>query len=259
MRRKGKYKEDVGPGGAPLWMVTYGDMMTLLMVFFVLIVSFSTVEIRKFKAAIGSVRGAIMPWAPAPSGASMMEQEIIDVSDRSQQSAAADAVTVEVEEIVDEMGLSELVEVHQTTGGVRIILTDPVLFEEGEDNLKPIAYPILESIMSMAKQMEVGEIEIEGHTDDTPINTVRFPSNWDLSAARALSVLKFYQSKGFEPHKLVSVGFGEYRPKVILPPDANKVEKAPNRRVEIFLNMQHMDKRYFGGYTPYAKGLDWGD
>lgn len=239
--------------GAPLWMVTYGDMMTLLLVFFVLIVSFSTIEIEKFKAALGSFRGALMPWAPAPTGMSMLEQPIINIADH----AFTEAVE-KVEEAIENTGLNEFVEVHQVPGGIKVILSDPVLFDVGRDDLKLGAIPILRSVLEVALNVGAGEIEIEGHTDDTPIKTKRFPSNWDLSAARALKVLKLYQKLGFPPDRLVAVGYGEFRPKFVIPSTASHAEKAPNRRVEIFLNMEIQEESLYPG-SRYENSGGWGD
>ncbi|MCF7810695.1 flagellar motor protein MotB [bacterium] len=226
-----KSKDEKCPKGAPLWMVTYGDMMSLLMVFFVLIVSFSTIEeIEKFRAAMGSFKGALMPWSSAPSGKSLIQKMDLVVADNEMLTAAN-----QIEKAVAEQGMEEDVQIHNVGDGIRIIFEDPVLFDLGEAELKPLMYPILRKIVKVAIQSKIGEILIEGHTDIIPINTPRFPSNWDLSAARALAVLKFFQGEGFPPERLVAVGYGQYRPRVKLPENATITDRGVNRRVEMFL------------------------
>ena len=241
--------------GTPAWMVTYGDMMTLLLVFFVLIVAFSTVEIEKFKAAMGSFRGALMPWKPDLSGPTIITKIPVSVADNSQFEAAT-----EMQALVEEADLAEMIEVHDVSGGIRIIFSDPVLFDVGKDNLKPLALPILRKLVELALKTEADDIMIEGHTDDTPIHTEKFPSNWELSAGRALKVLRFFQSEKYPPEKLVAVGYGEYRPRVKMPRTASTKEKAVNRRVEIFLRIQpdtvHSDVSLL---PSYGSDSGWGD
>jgi len=233
-------------------MVTYGDLMTLLMVFFVLIVSFSTMEeIEKLRAAMGSFKGSIMPWSSAPSGKSIIQKMELVIADNEMFIAAS-----ELENAVEVQGMKEDVQIHEIGDGIRIIFEDPVLFNLGEDKLNPLMYPILRKIVAVAIKSKIGEILIEGHTDDIPINTAAFPSNWDLSAARALMVLKFFQSDGFPPERLVAVGYGQYRPRFKLPAIASVSEKGVNRRVEIFLKKTVNESSGISP-SPITENSDW--
>lgn len=249
-------KEDLKPPGVPGWMVTYGDMMTLLMVFFVMLVAFSTIEKIKFKAAMGSFQGAIMPWQPKPTGKAVVEPLTVELMDQAQVEAME--AMEELQEMIEEAELTEDVEIHQIAGGVRIVFADPVLFDEGKDDLRSDAMPILAKLASVAKKAETGEILIEGHTDDTPIHNLRFPSNWELSAARALQVLKFLQAQNFPPERLAAVGYGEYRPRVKVPKTASEEEKAPNRRVEIFLKLSEEGQGILSS-SGFISEPAWGD
>ncbi len=252
--KKAKNNEEPSVPGSPAWMVTYGDLMTLLLTFFVIIVSFSTIEIEKFRAAIGSFRGALQLWNPSDKGASLIQNKKTSYS-----SSPVSEVAEEIQEIIEEEGLDSVVEVHQAGSGVRIIFADPVLFDEGKDDLKPSIVPILKRVIKVAVKSESDEVVIEGHTDDTPIHTSRFPSNWELSAARALKVLKLFQSNDFNPDKLVAVGYGEYRPRKELPLKATREEKGVNRRVEIFLNFKEKPIGLFSNFQ-YNEAFDaWGD
>ncbi|MBD3165436.1 OmpA family protein [bacterium] len=216
------------PKGAPAWMVTYGDMMTLLLTFFVLIVSFSQTEIIKFKAAIASVQEGLgfMPQHAGVLPDIKLEQNV----------EKAQIVQEMIEELSESLGQTEtmeMVEVYTTPTGVQIVISDPLLFESGRADLRDRFKTILDEVSRIIAPMEFSDIRVEGHTDNVPINTTFFPSNWELSAARALAVTKYMAFEGgVDPAKLSAIGYGEYRPR-----DTNETAegRARNRRVEIFL------------------------
>lgn len=244
------------PPGAPAWMVTYGDLMTLLLTFFVIIVSFSTMEINKFKSAVGALRGALQPWNPAPGGPKMIKTTSTkDAGDFRKIDSAAE----EVLRLLEEENMSSEVEVQQVGTGVRIIFSDPVLFDQGKDVYRPGIEPMMVKLVELSKRVGSEEVMIEGHTDDTPIHTAEFPSNWELSTARALRVLKSYQANGYPAKQLIAVGFGEYRPRKALPPDASVEEKGVNRRVEIYLNIKSDKSNLFQQIQSSAHEDTWGD
>lgn len=252
----GKKKKDIPkPPSAPGWMVTYGDLMSLLLVFFVLIVSFSEIELKKFKAAIGSMRGALQPWNPSPGGKNVMESIYLQSSKSTNMENIAD----EVVEVFSEEGVAALVEVQHSGGGLHIILSDPVLFESGEDFIKPNMKPILEKLVMTAKRMDAFEILVEGHTDDNPIQSQRFPSNWELSASRALQVIKIFQAGGYPPERLVAIGYSQYRPREKLPESASVGEKSINRRVEIYLNVFDEKEKSSNWLKQQIQSPGWGD
>ena len=228
--------------------------MTLLLTFFVIIVSFSTIEIEKFRAAMGSFRGAMHIWSPSDKGPTLIRSRKTSYS-----TSPVATVAEEILDIIEQEGLVSIVEVHQAGGGVRIIFSDPVLFDEGKDDLKPAIIPILKRVIAVAVKSESDEVVVEGHTDDTPIHTARFSSNWELSAARALKVLKLFQSNDFNPEKLVAVGYGEYRPRKKLPSNASRKEKGINRRVEIFLNFKQKPGGLFSNLEYNEAVNAWGD
>ncbi|KPL06238.1 hypothetical protein AMJ86_09260 [bacterium SM23_57] len=218
--------EGDGPPGAPGWMTTYGDMMTLLLCFFVLILSFSSVEINEFKKAMGSLKGALGILA-TDTGSSTTRS----YPQQKNNMQAIEALE-EMEETFEKLEVMELIKWEATPEGIRIVMNDPVLFDLGKAELKPEVFPILQSIVKVIRTQNPVEIEVQGHTDDLPIHTTKFPSNWELSAARALSVVKYFAYQGkIEPRKLSAIGYGEYRPAFI-----NTLKDRPkNRRVEILL------------------------
>jgi chemotaxis protein MotB len=222
-----KLPEEESSGGSPAWMTTYGDMMTLLLCFFVLILSFSSVEINKFKKAMGSLRGALGILA-TDTGSSSKRSFPQQMNIQSKISEALE----EMDEQLKHMEIQEYVQWEVTPEGIHIAMNDPVLFDLGKAELKREAYPIMQAILKIIATQDPGEIEVQGHTDDLPIHNLKYPSNWELSAARALSVVKYFAYKGgVEPRKLSAIGYGEYRPAFKNTPE----DRPKNRRVEIFL------------------------
>lgn len=128
-----------------------------------------------------------------------------------------------------EAGLDHL-EIQQRRRGVVMTLSDKLLFQSGEAQLSSNAYPLLNKIAGMIQQMEA-PVEIEGHSDDQPIRTAAFPSNWELSTARAVNVLRYLiEQQHVDAARLSAVGFSKYQPAVANDSDRHR---ARNRRVEI--------------------------
>ena len=225
-------KEEEKEAGAPAWMVTYGDMMTLLLTFFVLLLSFSSIQESKFERAMGSLKRAlgVMKYS------SGLQQKMHFF--RNTVSSNTDDVFLDqvmgMKETLEKSGLQQEVKVTMTERGVHIIIADQILFDLGKDRLKTDIIPVLDIVTDLMKEAPESEIVIEGHTDNWPINSARFPTNWELSAARALAVVKYFAfRKGIEPARFAATGYGEYRP---LKPNDTAEHRAMNRRVEIFIN-----------------------
>ncbi len=213
---------------APGWMTTYGDLMSLLLVFFILLVSFSTMEIVKFRKAMGSLRGGEGVMEPN-TGQTVIEREAVE-------SEEFEEALDELIEKLEELQLTEEVRVYWDSKGVRFVLQDEVLFPPGRSEIQPRYLNVLELIVDVIKTLKVEELQVEGHTDDTPIRTQRFPSNWELSVARAVSVLRYMESTRIvEERRLAAHGYGEYRPYV---PNDSPSNKAKNRRVELYVLKQ---------------------
>jgi chemotaxis protein MotB len=214
-------------------MTTFSDMVTLLLVFFILILSFSTIELEKFRGAMSSMKGAlgVMPEHQAVYEKIRMDPyEKTEIKTFERGFREKLEMIKEFEEMIKKENLGELVEVQINESGVQLRLGDRLLFDVGRAELKPEAYKVLSGIAELLKK-DFETLYVEGHTDNTPINTREFPSNWELSTARALRVLKyFYQVQHLDPKKLAAVGHGEHRPLV---PNTSPENKAKNRRVEI--------------------------
>ncbi len=219
--------------GAPFWMVTFSDLVTLLMVFFIMILSYSTIELEKFKGALSSMKGAL-------GILDKMKNTITDDPRRSMEGKKyfkdqVDRKIKKIEDMLREKHLREQVDIEQDESGIHLRMGDNVLFDPGKAKLKPSAFPILKTIADVVRD-SFKEIYVEGHTDNVPIHTQKYPTNWELSTARALSVVRyFHYVEGIDASKLAAVGYGEYRPLV---PNTTAKNRAKNRRVEIYIRFK---------------------
>ncbi len=239
VRNRSRSNNESKGGGAPGWMVTYGDLMSLLLTFFVLIVSFSSIEMAEFQKALGSLKGALGVLPKQQSVVMQWDPVIPQLSDYEKK--RVQKVISELRNVVKAQGLKDKVVMQEIKNGVLIRIDSPVLFDLGSANLKKRAYPILMKIIEMIQDWP-NNIRIEGHTDDLPIHTAEFPSNWELSTARALSVLKFFlENSHIEPQRLSAVGYGEYHPLV---PNTSPENRAKNRRVEIYIEYDKQIKNF---------------
>ncbi|GAB4364572.1 MAG: OmpA family protein [Calditrichia bacterium] len=220
-------------------MVTYGDLMSLLLCFFVLLVSFSSIELVKFQKAMGSLKGALGVLPKEQSVFIQFEPLIPQLTDFEQK--RTQKVISELRNMVKVKGLQENLTFEATEEGLVIRIDSPILFASGRAELKPQAYSILDKIMEIVDDWS-NKIRIEGHTDNLPIHNSQFPSNWELSTARALSVLRYFLGSGkIEPERLSAVGYGEYHP---ILPNTNEKNRAKNRRVEIYIEAQNKIEKF---------------
>ena len=227
--------------GAPAWMATFGDMMSLLLTFFILILSFANMDVIKFSAAVGSLKDAFGTRTSDPgehesfatSLIQLSEGQSIDVMravDMPQRLRVAEADLLRrVQLMVAQHELEKLVDVERTPRGVVVRVRGELVFEPGSDQLRPEAYVVLREIAELVRDVK-NDVSIEGHTDDQPIRTQDFPSNWHLSAGRAISALEYLVGvEGIDPVRLSAAGFAHMKP--IVPNDTPE-HRDENRRVE---------------------------
>lgn len=229
-------------GIAP-WVITFADMVTLLMVFFILLFAMGTIEEQKFKQLRDSLRAALGTQEVSELGTRegldvikdfekmQMDKKTIHAVDEVGAMVAKEVkeITSEVEEFVYKNKLSGQVQVSEGERGAVITISDVVLFPPGQARMTYKGKETLKDVFALLQQFNY-DVKIEGHTDDTPIRTDRFPSNWELSAGRAAEVARMLIAEGFPPEKLSVEGFAEYRPKV---PNTSARNRAINRRIEI--------------------------
>ncbi|MBF0250481.1 MAG: OmpA family protein [Alphaproteobacteria bacterium] len=249
--------------GAPAWIVTFADLMSLLLTFFVLLLSFSKIEIDQFKKIAGAMSNAFgLQSADALSGiielkgspAASAHRHVVpipipeeDVSKEkiSDEEAPAPPPVQTVEDkdleaskrtfndlqtvLADEIA-SDVMDLIRA-GNVTIVrFPDKVSFPSGSGELKPEFLPVLEKFLSVLEHQD-GHIVVSGHTDDVPISTGQHRSNWDLSTSRAASVVHYIlNNTTIAPNRITVQGYAESRPLV---PNDSEENRAKNRRVEI--------------------------
>lgn len=222
-------KPEEGPAGSPAWMATFGDMMSLLLTFFILIVSFSSMQESKFQEAVGSLQGALGVLKALPSVP--IHEEILRREGRRDQAREISEAVEKLEEAFAAVPEAEVVEVSRTERGLSIRIESRALFDLGRAEVREEAKPVLDEVAGALASLP-HPVRIEGHTDDVPLTSGRFPSNWELSAARAAAVLRHLEGRGVDPRRLSAVGYGEWRPVVENDTEAHRQQ---NRRVEIFM------------------------
>jgi len=226
---------DCPPVGAPSYMLTYGDMMTLLVTFFVLLISYSTMNDVKFSKAMASLKGA-MGVLKADAGAKVRREHVplYEFKDNNELQYKIEQVLQQLQDITDQTGTHEMMRVDRDSERIHFSIANPMLFEIGAANLKPEAKDVLDQIKNIL-ELTPYTVRIEGHTDNIPIRTVRFPSNWELSASRAIAVVSLFSDMGIAPSRFQAIGYAEHRP---IATNQTALGRAQNRRVEIYVNLK---------------------
>jgi chemotaxis protein MotB len=210
-------------------MTTFADLMTLLLCFFVLLLSFSEMDRKKFKIISGSLKEAFgvqrsKPHWDMPKGTSLLTQDFSDP--RFEATFLVEVVRA----AVARMNFQGNVRIKEDEVSVTVILPNNVLFESGSADLKEAAGPILDEFR-LAIESTPHHIMVVGHTDDVPIKTGQFPSNWELSAARAGAVIRhFLKMETLPSDRFSAVGKSDTNP---VAPNDSPENRSKNRRVEI--------------------------
>ncbi len=231
-KRKNK-KDDDNNNGSPAWMTTFGDMMTLLLVFFVLLYSFSVMDVAKFEAFISSLKSQL---GVMEGGKTIVEEDMVAKGSSGKNfnpsSQNFSELMGEMNQYIEKKGLKDKVNMELTKRGLVVRLTGRVLYDIGKARIKPGGKKVLDKIAGVIKKRS-NNVMVEGHTDNWPINTVKFPSNWELSTSRATNVIKYFiEQQGIEPSRLSAAGYSKYRP--LFPNDTSE-HRAKNRRVQIVI------------------------
>lgn len=204
------------------WLITYLDMLTLLVTVFVLMLAYSTFQPDKFTAMKEAVSEEVgkesQPAAPQPADAR---------PDPARQLAQRLASQL------GQSGLQDLVKMDIEDSRLTLQIQEKILFPSGGAELNPQGGQVLERLAPMF--MAPGQmISVEGHTDNIPINTGIFPSNWELSSSRATRVVRYLAERGVPPNRLRAIGYGEMRP---LADNADEQGRSVNRRVSIVIDL----------------------
>ncbi|HVP38765.1 MAG TPA: OmpA family protein [Candidatus Saccharimonadales bacterium] len=213
------------------WLLTYSDLITLLLAFFIVMYSMSQVDAKKFGAVTSALRRILSGGGLMLKGdqGMIVAPEVAAVPTESQDLKLVMASLEQ--DLRSAMGAGR-VRLKQDARGVVISLSEKVLFESGQADLGPQAQAMLDTIAALLAQYP-NEVRVEGHTDNVPIHSARFASNWELSAARATSVVRYLiESHRMSPLQLSAAGYGEYRPEL---PNATPTGRARNRRVDFVI------------------------
>lgn len=220
------------------WLATYSDCVTLLMTFFVLLYAMSSVDENKMRALsqafrtvmAGEAGDTILEYSLYNGDVPLIGGEI--PTDTVDGEKIEESMYYQVSKFVDEHDLEAVVDIIESDLGVVIQLRDNILFETSKSDLRSESKEILDSISGLISSLN-NNIVVEGHTDNRPINTAEFPSNWELSVDRAVNVVRYFVENGkIDPSRLSATGYGEFQPIVDNDTEEN-MEK--NRRVNILI------------------------
>jgi chemotaxis protein MotB len=242
------------------WLITYADMITLLMVLFIVLFAIGQTDLKKFNQLKNSLNNSLGGRNPSPAieggtgnlegpsskidpGLNLGQQAAAALQEKQQREAAVQQENNTLTKAEDEIkgalashGLAESAQFKlEARGLVVTIVTDQVLFDLGSAGLRAGGTAVLDGMAGALASLP-NQIAIEGHTDDRPIHSSLFATNWELSTARATSVLRYLtDTKGIAPNRISAAGYADQRPLV---PNDSDTHRAQNRRVEVVVLSQ---------------------
>jgi len=245
--------------GAPEWLTTYSDMVTLLLTFFIMLFALSTVDAQKFTDVAKSLSTSFMNMSTGdtflnstgksiltidfanPSNLNRPEQkeryiesaeEMIVDAQRQIYEMEMDIAKEELRRAVEEQGIADQVEIIEDKDFILVRLESEVFFDSGRADIRPEGLVVLQQVAEVLRNID-NEILVSGHTDNVPINTPIFKSNWELSTARATTVVRYFtETLGLDPVKFTATGNGEFRP---IADNSTPEGRQRNRRIEIMI------------------------
>ena len=240
------HEEPEKPENAERWLISYADFITLLMVFFVVLYAMSQVDASKYEELAQSLNIALAggtgildsnPGVISPDVSGSSEKPLPTptpagmVSDQTEL-RNMENVQEHLETYFGDHGLAQSVSMNIDDRGLVVSLNDTILFDPGKAVIKTGSLSELVAVGQALNTLD-NYIRVEGHTDNVPISNAQFPSNWELSAARATTVVRiFIDDADIPPEKLSAVGYGEYKP---VADNSTPEGRSQNRRVDIIL------------------------
>ncbi|HOF58706.1 MAG TPA: OmpA family protein [Syntrophorhabdaceae bacterium] len=215
------------------WLLTYADLITLLLAFFIMMYTFSKQDAQKYNEVTAHLKSIFSGGSGIAKKGNLEGKLPVDLQMQAGSNAMIEErIKQEFREIADENGLKNNITVFTDARGVVVRIMDKAFYDEGKADLKQGAKNALDKIIPIMKDIK-NHIRIEGHTDNTPISKGEFKSNWELSVRRATEVVRYIVEKGpIAPDRVSATGYAEYRPIVSNDTAENK---ALNRRVEIII------------------------
>ena len=216
--RKEEFENELNKSA--LWAITYGDLMSYLMIFFLLLFSFSIAKgsksVKKYDESLIQIQKAF--------GGELSKEQLLKKEIQKKEENLENKLKE-----IQETNLKNILELDTNEKRVRLVLKDALLFDSGSADLKENAKKVLIEVVNELKKLP-NEIVVEGHTDNIPIKGGAYKSNFELSMSRAYSVIKFMQDNGVDPKRLSGIGYGEYKP---VSDNSTPQGRAKNRRIEI--------------------------
>lgn len=234
-KEKDSFQNGTGSAGGG-WQFVYSGFVLILLCFFIMLSSFSSIQEAKLMRFVKSFVDAV---SILPGG--LKTDDAAKVVPKSAEMVETDSplarISTDLTALAERLNCQNDVSVAYTTQGLVMRLSDHALFDAGVADISPPAMPLLQKIGAIVAKTAY-EVRVEGHTDDIPIKTNRYPSNWELSTARAVNVLRYIiDAYQIPSERLSAAGFGEYQPIVA---NDSSMNRAKNRRVEIiFLNPEN--------------------
>lgn len=213
------------------WLLTYADLITLLLIFFIVIYSMSQIDKAKF-ISVANAMGVVMGDGPSIIQSNVGLAGILpDGGLGSDTSGSLDQAEQNLEKLVQDSNLGEQVTIYMDERGIVISLSEVLLFKPGSADISDKAKKVLKNITAKVDLLP-NYVIVEGFTDNIPIKTAKFPSNWELAAARAVNVTKILVTYGFSSEKISAKSYGEFRPGYS---NDTAAHRAKNRRVDIII------------------------
>ncbi len=224
--------------GVPTWYVTFADLSTLMLTFFVLLISFANTDIMKFREMLGSVKGAfgvpeeiIGKTAPFITGEESFEDKKDERELTTEKRAKLESTRDRLESMAKESIKGEHITVTTRKKEILLRVDGGTFFLGGSANLSNAGIKLLNGLSEILKRSDYN-LKIEGHTDNVPISSEMFPSNWELSGVRATTALRYLLAVGMSPDRLHAIGYSDTRP---IADNDTPEGRAQNRRVEFVL------------------------
>ena len=237
------------------WLVSYADMLTVLLIFFIVLYAMSQIDASKFErlrlslaeqfnspylinlGQPGPAAGEDVldptyddlenPLTKNPEGDPLTDTSPAEAGEKMNDDQAVQALYSQLQSFIQDNQLQNQINLVNKPEGISLSFQEVLLFDTGKAEMKPEGQAHLKSIVDMIKQVP-NAISIEGHADKRPIRTKEFPSNWELASARALTVLHFMEKQGVNPARLRAVAYGEYQP-------LSEEDLQRNRRVDLIV------------------------
>ncbi|MEC2342846.1 flagellar motor protein MotB [Paenibacillus barengoltzii] len=265
MSKKNKKHQDHEEHADESWLLPYSDLMTLMLALFIVLYGMSTVDAMKFQEMSEAFKSVLTGGTSVLDQNAMISNNKTSLSEietpkstqdglmtkknelKRQEQQNLESLKKQLDTYIKENGLTDDLETKLNQSQLMITISDKALFASGEAVVKPEARQLAKAISNMLQQFPDYEVIVSGHTDNVPISTYEFPSNWDLSSVRALNFMKILLlNTNLDPKKFSAIGYGEYHP---VASNDTAAGRAQNRRVEVSIIRKYVDSTEQLGVT----------